>query len=118
MNKFFGLLFFSTLVITISCIKRDCRGAKPEPPKKSMAVIIQELKLRVDRNFDNFIDKYELRRYLDASNTLPWYLPKGFAVEKIFEALDYNPTDGRISEKELLEKEKLVEENLKYLQRK
>jgi hypothetical protein len=113
------LLVISTLFIQIKCFKRDCRGTKPESgSKKTMPIIIKELILRVDKDLDSMIGKDELRRYLDVSGTLPWYLPKGFAVEKIFEALDYDPNDGKISEKELLQREKMVEDNLKYLQKK
>ena len=117
-NLIVFVLVISTIFIEIKCLRRDCRGTKPDGSKKTMSVIIKELILRIDKNLDSYIGKDELRSYLDVSGTLPWYLPKGFAVEKIFEALDYDPNDGKISEKELIQREKMVEDNLKYLQKK
>jgi hypothetical protein len=31
--------------------------------------------------------------------------------------LDFDPKDGQISEKEMLERKKIIEDNLKYLQK-
>ena len=108
----------SSLIIQ-SYSYRDCNKGKAqqrELVKKDMPIIIDELIFKVDKNKDRSIDKNELKSYLDGSRNLPWYIPKGFAVDKIFEAIDFGPSDGRITEKELIQKEKLVEENLQYLQ--
>jgi hypothetical protein len=55
---------------------------------------------------------------LEDTKKLPWYVPLDSAVDKICEELDFNPKDGKISEKEMKERKQILEDNLKYLPRK
>ena len=96
----------------------DSTATKPDNPKnKTIEEIIKELILKIDTNKDGLIGKDELRKYFEDTKILPWYVKLDTAVEKIFEELDFDPKDGKISEKEMKDRKKIIEDNLKYLQK-
>jgi|688.fasta_scaffold445705_1 hypothetical protein len=96
----------------------DASATKPDNHKnKTIEETIKDLILKIDTNKNGFIGKDELRKYFKDTDILPWYVKIDTAVEKIFEELDFDPKDGQISEKEMLERKKIIEDNLKYLQK-
>ncbi len=96
----------------------DITTSEPEDPKtsepedKKIEKIIKELILKIDSNKDGLIGKDELRKYLEDTKKLPWYVPLDSAVDKICEKLDFNPKDRKISEKEMKERKQILEDNL------